>query len=78
MEEEEMHKSMERAFQDCGRTLETVTSFKYLGQVLTAADDNWMEVVGNLRKEQKSWAQLARILGQKDTSPRVLGVFSRR
>ena len=65
MAEKEMRKSTERDFQACGRpaaglrqacsrTLVTVTLFKYLGQVLTAADDDWPFLVGNLRKAQKS------------------------
>ena len=52
-----------------------VTSFKYLGQILTAADEDWMAVVGNLQKARKSWTRLTRILGRQGASPRVLGVF---
>ena len=40
MAEEEMRESVERAFQAYGIPLDTVTSFKYLGRVLTAANDN--------------------------------------
>ena len=54
-----------------------VTSFKYMEWVLTVADDDWPEVVGNLRKSRKSWAQLESILGQEGNNPRVLGVFSK-
>ena len=64
MAEEEMRESAERAFKVYGRPLEMVNSFKYLGRVLTAADDNWPEVVGNPKKAQKSWAWLKKILGQ--------------
>ena len=39
-----------------------VTSFKYLGRVMTVGEDNWSAVVGNLRKDQKIWARLTRIL----------------
>ena len=45
--------------------------FKYLGKVLTAADENWTEVIGNFWKEQKIWACLARIMGQEGAIPRV-------
>ena len=31
-----------------GRPLDVVTSFKYLGQLISAADDDWPEVVRNL------------------------------
>ena len=56
-------------------TLTTFTSFKYLGQVLTAADDDWVAVVGNLRKARKSWAGIEMILGWEGVRPRILGVF---
>ena len=48
--EEDLWESSNRAFQAYGEPLETVTSFKYLGQVMTAGDDGWLEVAGNLRK----------------------------
>ena len=38
--EEELQESPERAFQAYGEPLETVTSFKYLGRVLTTGEDN--------------------------------------
>ena len=64
MAEEEMRKSEERAFQAYGRPFEMVTSFKYPGRILKAADDNWTVVVGNLKKAGQSWARLTRILGR--------------
>ena len=27
-----------------------VTAFKYIGRVLTASDDDWLEAVANMRK----------------------------
>ena len=38
--------------QDYGRPLALISSFKYLGQVLTMLGDDWLEVVAILRK---SW-----------------------
>ena len=35
--------------------LETVLSFKYLGRLLTAPDDDWSAVITNLWKAQNSW-----------------------
>ena len=35
-------------FKAYGRTLDMVTSFKYIGRVLTASDDNWTAVVANI------------------------------
>ena len=78
MEEEKMREIAERDFQAYERPLETVISFKYLGQVLMAVDSYWPEVVGNLNNEQKSWALMMRILGWEGAYPRVSGLFSRR
>ena len=52
-----------------------VNLFKYMGQVLTASDDDLLVVAGNLRKAQKRWALLARILRWEGASPRVSGIF---
>ena len=46
---------MERAFKAYDRPLVKVTSFKYLGRILTASDDDWAAVVGNILKVRKSW-----------------------
>ena len=73
--EEEMRESMDRDFQAYGRTLATVTSLKYLSQVMTTADDEWTVVVGKLRKDQKSWAQMASIMVQEGAFSWVLGVL---
>ena len=63
MAEAELRDSMERAFEAYGKPLETVATFKYLGRVMTAGDDDWPAVVGNLRKAWNSWAQMTRIMG---------------
>ena len=62
---EEMREIMERAFQAYSRTLELVTSFKYLGWIMAASDDNLLAFMGNLINARKSWACLSRILGRK-------------
>ena len=70
-----MQESAEWAFQEYGIPLETFTYFKYLGRVLTAGDDNWLAVLGKLKKARKSWARTTRILGREGTNPRVSGIF---
>ena len=60
---EEVKKIMMVAFQAYRRTLVAVSEFKYLGRVITASYDNWTAVVGNLRKVQKQWARMSRVLG---------------
>ena len=78
MAKEEMWESAERSFQDYGRPLQTVTSFKYLGRVLTTVDKKWSTLVGNLRKARKSWARLTRLTGWEGFNPRLLEIFLRR
>ena len=48
-----------------------VTSFKYLGCVMTAGDEDCPEGVGNLIKARKSWARLTSILGREGEDLRV-------
>ena len=73
--EEELQESLNRAFQAYREPLETVTSFKYLGRVLTAGDDDWLAVAGNLRKARESWTRMTRILGREGADPRISGLF---
>ena len=53
--ETEIRESTERAFEAYGGQLEDVDSFKYLGRVMTAGDDDWPAVAGNLKKARRSW-----------------------
>ena len=40
------------------RPLKMVTSFKYLGRVISAADDDWPEVVQNILKARMEWHRM--------------------
>ena len=75
LSEEDMWDITERDIQADGRPLAKVTSFKYLGRVLTEVDENWPAVVENLWKARKSWPRMERILGLEGTSPQVFWVF---
>ena len=72
---DEVKEGVARAFQAYGRPLDMITSFKYLGRVLTNLGGDWLAVVGDLRKAQKRWARLSRILGREGARTKVLGVF---
>ena len=48
--EVELRESSERASEAYGYPLENVTTFRYLVQVLTTVDDDWLAVVGNFDK----------------------------
>ena len=65
------------AFDIYGKQLQTVTSFKYLGRILTAVDDDCPEVAENLGKARKIWGRLKWILGREGADKRVSGNFSR-
>ena len=48
-------------------------SFKYLGRIVTAGDEDWPAVEVNLGKAQKSWGRLQRILSREGSEKRVSG-----
>ena len=73
--EEELRESAERAFEAYGGQLESVSRFTYLGRVITAGDDDWPAVAGNLKKAQKIWGRLSRILGMEGATARISGTF---
>ena len=62
VEEERMVTS--RAFSTYGSPLEMVTSFVYLGRVISSADENWPEVVRNLSKVRAVLRRMTRILSR--------------
>ena len=63
------------AFEAYGKQLEVVPSFKYLGRIMTAGDDDWPAVAGNLVKVRKSWGRLEMILSREGADKRVSGTF---
>ena len=52
-----------------------VTSFRYLGRVISAADENWLTVILNLGKSWAVWIRMMRILSKEGARPRVYGFF---
>ena len=61
-----------------GHPLIEVSSFKYLGRVLSDSDNNCMTVALNLRKEWKKWDLLSRVLVWEGADAWALGVFTWR
>ena len=49
--------------------------FKYMGRVLSALENDWPAVVTKLRKAQKKWVRLLRVLGREGADDRTLGTF---
>ena len=62
--EAERRENSEWAFEAYWAPIESVAEFKYLGRILTATDDDWPAVVGNLGKAKRSWGRLSRVLGR--------------
>ena len=72
---EEARAGTERSFRVCGCLLTTLMAFKYLGRILTASDNDWSEVVGNLWKAWKKWGRISRILGRERVDAQISGTF---
>ena len=53
-----------------GKQNKVVTEFRYLGRVLTATDDDWLAVAGNIWKARVSWGCLTRVLGREGAEPK--------
>ena len=75
MAETEIRESTEMAFEVNGEQLKTVPSFKYLGRILTAGDNDWPAVAGILGKARKSWGRLQWILIREGANKRTSGDF---
>ena len=41
-----------------------MAELKDLDRIITAIDDDWPEVMSNLRKSKKKWSQMYRIFGR--------------
>ena len=75
MAEEELRKSSERDFHPYREPLETVMSFKYLGNFFMAGDEDWPEVAGNLQKARKIGVRMTRILIRERAHLKISGHF---
>ena len=52
-----------------------VTSFRYLGRVISAADDDLPAVVINLSRARAVWKRIMQILSREGAAPRVPRFF---
>ena len=71
LEAEEEREVSSRAFSAYMLPLEMVTSFKYLGRAISAADNDWPVVVINQAMAQAVW----RMLTREEVAPRVSNFF---
>ena len=56
---------------------EGVDYFKYLGQVLHQIDNDWLEVLCNIRRLRKVWGYLGKFLRWEGADPIILAKFFR-
>ena len=64
MTETKLRESTGMDFEAYVKQIEAIHSFKYLGRIMTAGDDDWPAVEVNLLKARKSWGRLSRILSR--------------
>ena len=62
---EEEREVTTRHFSDYGHPLKMVNSFKYLGQVISATDDDWPAVVKKLAQAKTVWRRMSQILSRE-------------
>ena len=70
-----MRENSEQAFHTYVKPMEAVSEFCYLWRLLTATDDDWPTVAGNIRKAGVSWGRLVRVLGREGADPKVSRSF---
>ena len=73
--EEEERAVTSRTFSAYGRPLEMVTSFRYLGRVILAADENWPALIRNMAKARVVWRNIMNILSMEGARPWVHKFF---
>ena len=64
-----------RALNAYGFPLEMVTSFKYRGEMILAADKDKPVVLKKLARARKVWSRMSRILIREGAAPWVSGLF---
>ena len=72
---EEKRTVKSRAFSAYECPFEMVTSFRYLGRVISVADDDWKSVVPNMAKARTACRSMRRILSREGVRLRVYRFF---
>ena len=70
---EEARVGAETVFTSYGVPLAQVNSFKYIGWIIMAVDDDWPELVRDLQKARCKWAWLTRVMGREGVDAQTLG-----
>ena len=72
----ETQENAEQAFHAYGKPMEAVLEFRYLRRLLTATDDDWPVVAGNIRNARVSWGRLERVLGSEGADLKLSRSFN--
>ena len=71
--EKESWARAEAAFTAYGIPLTPITYFRHLRRVLSENNDNWLAVLRKLRKAQRKWERLTRLLSREGSDSWTLG-----
>ena len=66
-----------REFNAYGRPLAIVTSFQYLGRVISESDYDWPLVLNNFSRERAVWKRMDVILSREGAELQVSRFFSK-
>ena len=58
-----------------GTPLEGVSTFRYLGRILSSTDDDWPAVHRNISRARQRWARVNRVLARTGGDPGISGKF---
>jgi len=72
---EDIRRANEVVFTACGRPLDRVRAFKYLGRILSDTDKDWPAVYLNLTKARKRWGMVSRVLRRDGLRPKAAAMF---
>jgi hypothetical protein len=65
----------QRTFSIQNQPIETVTSFRYIGRIITSSNSDWEAAKFNLHKARTRWMNISRILTRTSASPRISSLF---
>jgi hypothetical protein len=64
-----------RTFTIQNQPIETLTSFQYLGRIITSMDSDWEAARFNLNKARNRWMTISRVLARASAFPRISALF---
>jgi hypothetical protein len=68
-------RALRRTFTIRDQPIETVTTFRYLGRILTSSDSDWAAARSNLTKSRQRWTNISRILARESATSRISALF---